>query len=83
MPPMDLANSGVVNALAGSFTVALSAGLTVYTMTKWGLPISTTQAVVGGIIGWYLFSDSTTDMASLSQIAGTWVASPILGAFFA
>ena len=78
-----LGKLGAVNALAGSFTVALSAAVTVYTMTKWGLPVSTTQAVVGGIIGWNLFSDSPTDMASLSQIAGTWVASPILGALFA
>ncbi len=78
-----LGKLGAVNALAGSFTVALSAALTVYTMTKWGLPVSTTQAVVGGIVGWNFFSDSPTDMASLSQIAGTWVASPILGALFA
>lgn len=78
-----LGKLGAVNALAGSFTVALSAALTVYTMTKWGLPVSTTQAVVGGIVGWNLFSDSPTDLASLSQIAGTWVASPILGALFA
>ena len=78
-----LGKLGAVNALAGSFTVALSAALTVYSMTKWGLPVSTTQAVVGGIIGWNLFSDSPTDIASLGQIAGTWVASPILGALFA
>ena len=78
-----LGKLGAVNALAGSFTVALSAAVTVFTMTKWGLPVSTTQAVVGGIIGWNLFSDSPTDLASLSQIAGTWVASPILGALFA
>jgi PiT family inorganic phosphate transporter len=78
-----LGKLGAVNALAGSFTVALSAALTVYAMTKWGLPVSTTQAVVGGIVGWNLFSDSPTDLASLSQIAGTWVASPILGALFA
>ena len=78
-----LGKLGAVNALAGSFTVALSAALTVYAMTKWGLPVSTTQAVVGGIVGWNLFSDSPTDLASLSQIAGTWIASPILGALFA
>ena len=78
-----LGKLGAVNALAGSFTVALSAAVTVFTMTKWGLPVSTTQAVVGGIIGWNLFSDSPTDLASLSQIAGTWIASPILGALFA
>ena len=78
-----LGKLGAVNALAGSFTVALSAAVTVFTMTKWGLPVSTTQAVVGGIIGWNVFSDSPTDLASLSQIAGTWVASPILGALLA
>lgn len=78
-----LGKLGAVNALAGSFTVALSAAITVFTMSKWGLPVSTTQAVVGGIIGWNLFSDSPTDLASLSQIAGTWIASPILGALFA
>lgn len=78
-----LGKLGAVNALAGSFTVALSAAVTVYSMTKWGVPVSTTQAVVGGIIGWNLFSESPTDLGSLSQIAGTWVASPILGALFA
>jgi PiT family inorganic phosphate transporter len=47
-----LGKLGAVNAIAGSFMVALSAAVTVYGMTKLGLPVSTTQAVVGGIIGW-------------------------------
>jgi PiT family inorganic phosphate transporter len=78
-----LGQLGAVNALGGSFTVALAAAATVYGMTKAGLPVSTTQAVVGGIIGWNLFSGSATDLSALSKIVGTWVAAPILGALFA
>ena len=78
-----LGKLGAVNALAGSFMVALSAAVTVYGMTKLGLPVSTTQAVVGGIIGWNLFGGFLTDMQSLTKIVGTWVICPILGAIFA
>jgi PiT family inorganic phosphate transporter len=78
-----LGQLGAVNALGGSFTVALAAALTVYGMTKLGLPVSTTQAIVGGIVGWNLFSGTSTDLTALSKIVGTWVAAPILGALFA
>ena len=77
-----LGKLGAVNALGGSFTVALSAAVTVYAMTKAGLPVSTTQAVVGAIVGWNLFSGSVTDLRELSKIVATWVACPILGAIF-
>ena len=78
-----LGELGKVNALGGSFTVALGAALTVYGMTKLGLPVSTTQAIVGGIVGWNLFSGTPTDLAALTRIVGTWVAAPLLGALFA
>ena len=78
-----LGKLGAVNAIAGSFMVALSAAVTVFGMTKVGLPVSTTQAVVGGIIGWNLFGGFITDVESLSKIVATWVACPILGAVFA
>lgn len=78
-----LGKLGAVNALAGSFMVALAAAVTVYGMTKLGLPVSTTQAVVGGIIGWNLFGGFLTDTASFSKIVSTWVICPILGAIFA
>jgi PiT family inorganic phosphate transporter len=78
-----LGRLGAVNALGGSFTVALAAAITVYGMTKAGLPVSTTQAIVGGIIGWNVFSGTPTDIGALTRIVGTWVACPILGAIFA
>jgi PiT family inorganic phosphate transporter len=78
-----LGELGAVNAPAGAFTVALCAAITVYLMTRAGLPVSTTQAVVGAIVGWNLFSGSATDMTVLGKIVGTWVAAPILGAIAA
>ena len=77
-----LGKLGAVNALPGSFMVAFSAALTVYWMTKAGLPVSTTQAIVGAIVGWNLFSGSITDMGALVKIVGTWIACPLLGALF-
>lgn len=73
-----LGRLGEVNALAGSFAVALAAALTVYWMTKAGLPVSTSQAIVGAIIGWNWFTGSVTDPAALSKILATWVACPLL-----
>ena len=52
-------------------------------MTKAGLPVSTTQAIVGAIIGWNLFSVTDTDSATLTTILGTWVICPILAAIIA
>lgn len=78
-----LGQLGAVNALAGSFTVALMAGLTVTGMTKMKLPVSTSQAVVGSIIGWNIFTNSPTDFTALAEIVGTWVFSPILAGIFA
>jgi inorganic phosphate transporter, PiT family len=78
-----LGKLGSVNALGGSFTVALAAAVTIYTMTKFALPVSTTQAIVGAIIGWNLFTGNPTDSKSLSQIVITWITGPILGSIFA
>jgi PiT family inorganic phosphate transporter len=78
-----LGELGAVNALGGAFTVALCAAITVYLMTKSGLPVSTTQAIVGAIIGWNFFSGSVTDLTVLGKIAGTWIAAPVLGAITA
>jgi inorganic phosphate transporter, PiT family len=78
-----LGKLGSVNAIGGSFTLALAAAITIYVMTKFSLPVSTTQAIVGAIIGWNLFTGNTTDGGTLSKIAVTWVSSPVIGAIFA
>lgn len=78
-----LGKLGAVNALPGAFMVAFSAALTVYLMTLAGYPVSTSQAIVGAILGWNFFSGSLTDYHSLLKIVSTWVLCPVLAAFFA
>ena len=78
-----LGQLGSVNAIAGSFMAALAAAVSVYLMTKWGLPVSTSQAIVGAIIGWNLFSESVTDSETLIRIVATWIACPILAGIIA
>jgi PiT family inorganic phosphate transporter len=78
-----LGKLGAVNAIGASFTAALAAAITVYIMTKFGLPVSTTQAIVGAIIGWNLFTGNHTNSAILTRIVTTWISGPLLGAVFA
>ncbi|MBT3169452.1 MAG: inorganic phosphate transporter [Candidatus Cloacimonetes bacterium] len=78
-----LGKLGAINEIGGAFIVTLSAAITVLWMTKIGLPVSTSQAIVGAIIGWNFFSKTTININSLTQIVGTWIFSPILSAFFA
>ena len=78
-----LGKLGSVNAIGGSFTLALAAAITVYGMTKFSLPVSTTQAIVGAIIGWNIFTGNPTDSGTLSKIVATWISGPVLGALFA
>ena len=78
-----LGRLGAVNAIGGSFTVALAAAIVVFMMTKFALPVSTTQAIVGAIIGWNLFTGNPTDATTLTNILSTWVSGPVLGAVFA
>jgi len=78
-----LGKLGSVNATGGSFTVALAAAIAVYTMTKFSIPVSTTQAIVGAIIGWNLFTLNPTDGRALTDIITTWITGPVLGAVFA
>jgi phosphate/sulfate permease len=78
-----LGKLGSVDALGGAFTVALAAGMSVLWMTKSKLPVSTSQAIVGAIIGWNFFTGNPTDINSLTTIVATWISGPILGGFFA
>lgn len=78
-----LGKLGAITALPGAFMTALSAALAVYSMTKSGLPVSTSQAIVGAIIGWNVFSSNPTDAGTLTKILSTWFICPVLSAFIA
>lgn len=79
---LTLNRLGSVNALAGSFTVALAAAVSLIVMVRLHIPVSSSQAVVGAILGWNLFTGAFTDTGVLIQIVSAWVITPILSAFF-
>lgn len=77
-----LSRLGTINALGGAFTVALCSAITVAGMTYYKLPVSTSQAIVGAIIGWCYFSANNVNYSVLGTIASTWITGPILGGIF-
>jgi len=78
-----LGKLGSISVIGGAFSVAFASGLTVFYMTKLGLPVSSTQAIVGAIIGWNLYTGQPTDTNALTTIVMTWISGPILGGLFA
>ncbi len=75
-----LGELGSVDALAGAFVVAFSAAISVYLMTLARFPVSTSQAIVGAIIGWNFFTGALTDINTLTTIVSTWILCPVLAA---
>jgi PiT family inorganic phosphate transporter len=77
-----LSQLGSVDAVGGAFTVALCSALVVALMTRFKLPVSTGQAIVGAIMGWCYFTANPVDYTVLTMIVGSWISGPILGALF-
>jgi len=77
-----LGKLGAISSLSGAFIVALSSAVTIFYMTKYGLPVSTSQSIVGAIVGWNLFTSSPTSMNTLSKIVSSWILCPVLAALF-
>lgn len=78
-----LGGLGQIDLLAGAFATALAAAVAVTGMTWAGMPVSTSQAMVGALIGYRLFQHGSLDVASwrlLRTIVMSWVACPILAA---
>lgn len=77
-----LGSLGTIKALPGAFIVSLAAALTIIWMTKTGLPVSTSQAIVGSILGWNFFAGISTDFSVVYRFVGAWLFTPILAAVF-
>ncbi len=79
-----LGRLGAIDAPAGAFAVALAAGLAVLLLLKRiGLPVSTTHAIVGAILGWNLYTGHPTDPDVLRRIVFSWLLCPLLSASLA
>ncbi|MBP5534731.1 MAG: inorganic phosphate transporter [Alphaproteobacteria bacterium] len=78
-----LQDLGQVNTLAGAFMTALSAAISLFLMTKAGLPVSSTQAIVGALIGWSWFVHVDIQWEIVGQIVISWFTSPLLAILIA
>lgn len=67
--------------LLSAFFISLAAAVTVTSMTAFGLPVSTSQAVVGSIVGIGILQGDV-HWATLIKVVAAWVFTPIGGAIF-
>lgn len=67
-------------SLAGSILIATVAAI-IITLASYKalLPISTTQAIIGGVIGYGLATSATINWGTISAITLSWIVSPIIG----
>lgn len=74
----EYAYAGGITTAFGAFMVMLAAALTVMVMTLFKLPVSTSQAVIGAIIGGGLLK-GTADFGATTKFFGAWFLTPIGG----
>lgn len=67
--------------LLSAFFISLAAAITVSSMTAFGLPVSTSQAVVGSIIGIGVLQGNV-HWVTLIKVVVAWIFTPIGGAIF-
>ncbi|WP_297090181.1 inorganic phosphate transporter [Thermococcus sp.] len=81
--------SGTVSGLAEGMSagevglVLFSAASAVTLASLWGRPISTTQSIIGGLVGASLALGLPVDWWTVGRIASAWVLSPLVAALFA
>lgn len=78
-----LGELGNIHRLEEAFMASLAAAIVVMVMTWKGLPVSTSQSIIGSLVGWNLYHGHSIDWSLLMRIAGTWVFAPILGGVMA
>jgi inorganic phosphate transporter, PiT family len=74
---------GGIDTLSGAFATAFAPAVTIAIMVRLGMPVSTSQAVVGAVIGYRLVVHGSLDAPTwslLSTIVLTWAACPLLAA---
>ncbi|MCD6372622.1 MAG: anion permease [Thermococcus sp.] len=78
--------SGTITGLAGGMSpsqitlVLFSAASAVTIASLWGRPISTTQSIIGALIGSSLALELPVDWVTIARIVSAWILSPLLAA---
>jgi PiT family inorganic phosphate transporter len=86
---LDFGNEGFSEELSqklmyGFMAALLAAAIWLTIATKFGLPVSTTHSIVGGVIGMGLFiQPDSVNWGKVMEIVLSWIASPLLGGILA
>ncbi|ASJ01803.1 phosphate permease [Thermococcus profundus] len=81
--PAKIADPNVL--IYGSVAALLAATLWLVIATKFGLPVSTTHSIIGGIVGYGIVyaGASIVNWTRMTQVVLSWILSPIIGAIIA
>ena len=74
---------GSINTLPAAFAVSLSSALAVFFMLKSGISVSISQAIVGGIVGWNIYTNNPTNTDTLVRICFSWILCPVISGVIA
>jgi len=90
---VDFDNQVLVDAIStdlmyGFIAAMMAAAVWLTIATRYGLPVSTTHSIIGGIVGVGLVMEvqhetSLIDWVVVEKVAMSWVASPLMGGLFA
>ena len=90
---VDFDNQALVDAISadlmyGFIAAMMAAAVWLTVATRYGLPVSTTHSIIGGIVGVGLVMEvqhetSLIDWEVVKTVAMSWVASPVMGGLFA
>jgi len=69
----------------GSMAALLGAAIWIFIATKYGLPVSTTHSIVGGMIGYGIAAGgfSVVNWSKVLTVTISWILSPVVGLIFA
>ena len=90
---VDFENQALIDAISndlmyGFIAAMMAAAVWLTIATRYGLPVSTTHSIIGGIVGVGLVMEvqhgtSLIDWAVIEKVVMSWVASPVMGGLFA
>lgn len=74
---------GHVTVLTEALALSISAGITMFLLSKLGVPASLTQTTTGAYIGWNIFHQTVLPIELVSKTILAWIYTPIIASLVA
>ncbi|MBQ9090459.1 MAG: anion permease [Alphaproteobacteria bacterium] len=74
---------GHITRLQEALALSISAGITMFLLSKLGVPASLTQTTTGAYIGWNMFHQSDIPLGLVSKTVLAWIYTPIISGIIA